>query len=82
MARHLGYTRVVEAPVRIEERSGSTISLKRAWRLLADTLGIFVRLSVRHAYDGLLQVRRGRSGHFGGPSGETRPPAAVSPMPA
>jgi glycosyltransferase involved in cell wall biosynthesis len=50
LARRLGYTRVVEAPVDIEERAGSTISPKRAWRLLADTFGIFVRLSVRHEY--------------------------------
>lgn len=51
LAQRLGYTRVVEAPVAIEERVGSTISLKRAWRLFADTVGLFMRLSVRHGYD-------------------------------
>ena len=49
LAQRLGYTHIVEAPVHIEERSGSTVSLKTAWRLLADTLGVFVRLSIRHA---------------------------------
>jgi len=51
LARRLGYTRIVEAPVRIEERFGSTISLKAVWLLLVDTLGLFVRYSVRHEYD-------------------------------
>ena len=34
LARRLGYTRIVEAPVRIRERFGSTISLKAVWLLL------------------------------------------------
>ena len=51
LAQRFGYTHIVEAPVRIEERLGSTISVKAASRLLADTLRIFVRLSVRHEYD-------------------------------
>ncbi len=54
LARRLGYTRIVEAPVRIEERFGSTISLKAVWLLLVDTLGLFVRYSVRHDYDAAL----------------------------
>jgi len=57
LARHLGYTRILEAPVRIEERIGSTISLKRAWRLFVDTLGLYVRLSVRHEYDAPIAFR-------------------------
>jgi glycosyltransferase involved in cell wall biosynthesis len=51
LARRLGYTRIVEAPVRIEERFGSTISPSAVWRLLVDTLGLFVRYSIRHEYD-------------------------------
>jgi glycosyltransferase involved in cell wall biosynthesis len=51
LARRLGYTRIVEAPVRIRERFGSTISVKAVWQLLWDTLGLFVRFSIRHDYD-------------------------------
>ncbi len=51
LAQRLGYGHVVEAPVRIEERSDSTVSMRSAWRLVRDTLGIYVRLSVRHEYD-------------------------------
>jgi glycosyltransferase involved in cell wall biosynthesis len=50
LARRLGYTRVVEAPVLIRERFGSTISLKAVGLLLWDTLRLFVRFSVRHDY--------------------------------
>jgi glycosyltransferase involved in cell wall biosynthesis len=60
LARRLGYTRIVEAPVRIEERFGSTISLKAVWLLLFDTLGLFVRYSIRHEYDAALAARAGR----------------------
>ncbi len=56
LARRLGYTRIVEAPVRIEERFGSTISLKAVWLLLVDTLGLFVRYSLRHEYDTALDA--------------------------
>jgi hypothetical protein len=51
LAQRLGYTRIVEAPVCIEERLASTISVKRAWRLFADSVGLFARLSVWHEYD-------------------------------
>ncbi len=54
LARRLGYTRIMEAPVRIEERFGSTISLKAVWLLLVDTLGLFVRYSILHQYDDAL----------------------------
>jgi glycosyltransferase involved in cell wall biosynthesis len=84
LARHLGYTRVVEAPVNIEERAGSTISPKRAWRLLVDTLGIFVRLSVRHQYDDALSSRSGGGGPTALPTpvGSPATPATPSPIPA
>ena len=54
LAKSRGFTRVVEAPVRIEERSRSTISLKSVRRLLVDTATIFWRLSVRHDYSDAL----------------------------
>ena len=50
LAKSRGFTRIVEAPVRIEERSRSTISLKSVRRLLVDTATIFWRLSVRRGY--------------------------------
>ncbi|MGO8861210.1 MAG: glycosyltransferase [Acidimicrobiales bacterium] len=86
LARRLGYTRLVEAPVRIEERSGSTISLKRAWRLLADTLGLFVRLSVRHEYDVADASQSGRgvvvTAAEGPGTGSTRTVCAPTPVAA
>jgi len=60
LAHRLGYTKIVEAPVRIDERFGSTISLKAVWRLLVDTLGLFVRYSVRHEYDDALAALAAR----------------------
>jgi glycosyltransferase involved in cell wall biosynthesis len=57
LAHRLGYTRIVEAPVRIDERFGSTISLKAVWLLLVDTLGLFVRFDVLHQYDVALRAR-------------------------
>jgi glycosyltransferase involved in cell wall biosynthesis len=57
LAHRLGYTKIVEAPVRIEERFASTISVKAVWRLLIDTLGLFVRYSVRREYDAAIQAR-------------------------
>lgn len=57
LARRLGYTRIVEAPVRIQERFGSSISMKAVWLLLIDTLGLFVRFSIRHEYDPAIRAR-------------------------
>jgi hypothetical protein len=57
LARRLGYTHIVEAPVRIRERFGSTISLKAVWLLLVDTLALYVRYSVRHEYDAALAAQ-------------------------
>ncbi|HEY1651092.1 MAG TPA: glycosyltransferase [Acidimicrobiales bacterium] len=63
LAHRLGYTKIVEAPVRIEERFGSTISLKAVWLLAVDTLALFVRYSIRHQYDAALRARsNGRTG--------------------
>lgn len=83
LAKRLGYGRIVEAPVRIEERIDSTISVKRAWRLLADTLGLFVRLSVRHEYDAAIAARSGGAQATPvGPVGTAVKAAAPSPIPA
>lgn len=59
LARRLGYTRIVEAPVLIRERFGSTISLKAVGLLLWDTIGLFVRFSIRHDYEPALAARAG-----------------------
>ncbi len=74
LARRLGYRRIVEAPVRIEERFGSTISLKAVWLLLVDTLGLYVRYSIRHQYDAALAERASPSR-----SGGSADPAAAGP---
>ena len=50
LARHLGFTDLVEAPVRIVERFSSTISLPTVAAIFRDTLAIFWRLRIRHAY--------------------------------
>ena len=57
LANRLGYTKIVEAPVRIEERFGSTISLKAVWRLLTDTVGLWVRYAVLRQYDDAIKAR-------------------------
>jgi glycosyltransferase involved in cell wall biosynthesis len=84
LAERLGYRRIVESPVRIEERTGSTISVRRAWRLCVDTLNIFVRLSVHHEYDAALASRSGLGtpAVSEGPIGTDRTTAALSLMPA
>ena len=66
LARRLGYTRIVEAPVRIHERFGSTISLKAVWLLLRDTIALYVRYSIRHEYDAALATASGAAS--GGPA--------------
>jgi glycosyltransferase involved in cell wall biosynthesis len=71
LAHRLGYTKIVEAPVRIEERFNSTISLKAVWLLLVDTLGLFVRYSVRHQYDAALRARARAKANDNSSAGET-----------
>ncbi|MHB8293854.1 MAG: glycosyltransferase [Acidimicrobiales bacterium] len=51
VARRLGYTSVLEAPVRIRERFGSTVSAATVWGMLVDTLAISYRLRVLRYYD-------------------------------
>jgi len=51
VARHLGYTRVVEAPVHIGRRFGSTINRRAIASILQETAAIFYRKNVLHYYD-------------------------------
>jgi len=50
-ASRAGYVDLVEAPVRIRRRFSSTISTRAVLAMLADTVAIFWRLKVTHAYD-------------------------------
>ncbi len=50
VARHLGFRRFVEAPVRIGQRFSSTISIRAVAAIFRDTVRIFWRLRVSHAY--------------------------------
>lgn len=51
VANHLGFTRVVEAPVRIGVRFSSTINRQAIVSMLLDTAAIFYRKNVLHYYD-------------------------------
>lgn len=51
VANHLGFTRVVEAPVRIGVRFSSTINRQAIMSMLLDTAAIFYRKNVLHYYD-------------------------------
>jgi glycosyltransferase involved in cell wall biosynthesis len=72
LARRLGYTHIVEAPVRIQERFGSTISLKAVWLLLCDTVSLFIRFSVRHDYDAALVAQHSASTGAWNPGGGSK----------
>jgi glycosyltransferase involved in cell wall biosynthesis/O-antigen/teichoic acid export membrane protein len=50
VARALGYSRVFEAPVRIDYRFSSQVDLRAAARILLDTLAIFYRRYVLDTY--------------------------------
>lgn len=51
VARHLGYTRVVEAPVTIGQRFNSTINVRAIISILIETAAIFYRRNVVRYYD-------------------------------
>jgi glycosyltransferase involved in cell wall biosynthesis len=72
VARRLGYSKIVEAPVRIEERFTSTISVRAVWSLLIDTLAVFWRLSVVRAYDPAIAALRARQVGATGAGGDSR----------
>jgi len=51
VANHLGFTRVVDAPVRIGQRFSSTINRRAIMSILWETTAIFYRKNVLHYYD-------------------------------
>ncbi len=51
VAHHLGYRRMVEAPIELHYQFSSTINLAVVWRILWDTAAIFYRLRIRKYYD-------------------------------
>jgi len=51
IAHHLGYRKVLEAPVSIKAQFSTTTSPRAAWRALWDTAAIFYRLYFLHYYD-------------------------------
>ena len=51
VAKRLGFTDVVEAPVVIQRRFTSTVSIKAVRGMMIDTLGILYRLRVLRYYD-------------------------------
>ena len=51
LARHFGFRRVMEAPVRIQYAFQTTTSPGAVVRVLWDTAAIFYRLRIRHWYD-------------------------------
>jgi O-antigen/teichoic acid export membrane protein len=67
VARRLGYSRVFEAPVRIDYRFSSTVSPQALVRILLDTAAIFYRRYILRFYDyapqevDLSDVDRGRT---------------------
>jgi len=50
VARHLGFDRFAEMPVRIERHFGSTISGRAVVKILTDTFSIWWRSRVTHQY--------------------------------
>lgn len=51
VARHLGYRKFFEAPIRLNERFSSTINRRAVQRMLIDTIAIFYRLRILRYYD-------------------------------
>ena len=51
VANHLGFKRVIEAPVRIGQRFSSTINRRAIMSILWETAAIFYRKNVLHYYD-------------------------------
>ena len=51
LARHFGYGRIIEAPVRIDYRFRSTTSPRAVFQVLWDTAAIFYRLNILRWYD-------------------------------
>ena len=50
VAHHIGYRRVVEAPIRLDYRFNSTVRPSAVFSILWDTAAIFYRLRILHYY--------------------------------
>lgn len=51
IAHHLGFRKIIEAPVEIKQQFTTTTSLYAAWKVFVDTLAIFYRLHWLKYYD-------------------------------
>ena len=51
LARHFGFRRIIEAPVRISYAFASTTNLRSVFWVLVDTAAIWYRLRLRRTYD-------------------------------
>ena len=51
VARHLGFSRIEEAPVEIQHQFTSTVNVRAVFRTLWDTIAVFYRLYLRRYYD-------------------------------
>jgi glycosyltransferase involved in cell wall biosynthesis len=50
VAQHLGYRRILEAPIELNYKFESTVDPAAAWRVLWDTAAIFYRLHIKRYY--------------------------------
>jgi glycosyltransferase involved in cell wall biosynthesis len=77
VARHLGYTRIAEAPIELSYQFASTISPTAVFKILWDTAAIFYRLHITHYYDHRRQELRHEPDVTVGPAvaGEPAAPA-------
>lgn len=51
VAYHLGFTRIVEAPIKLKHNFSSSVSWRSVYQTLWDTLAIFYRLHILHWYN-------------------------------
>jgi glycosyltransferase involved in cell wall biosynthesis len=51
VARHLGYTKIAEAPISLDYQFSSTIGARAVYDVLLDTAAIFYRLNILGYYD-------------------------------
>lgn len=51
VAYHLGFTRIMEAPIKLRHNFVSSVSWRAVWQTLWDTMGVFYRLRILHWYD-------------------------------
>lgn len=55
VAHHIGYTRIVEAPIELKYTKWSSVTTRSFWRIISlmlwDTCAVFYRLRIMHYYD-------------------------------